>query len=132
MQNTRHLKSVDPVAMSWLFGCHATQSTVERCCLIIFEIHQSLSASKRQTGTHFAPLVTANFWPSGLHRTCSAARLIRRITSDGFQCPSGCKFHTNALRSCEHVTILFCCDQSMDDTSMSCCKVETGVWKVGR
>ena len=36
--------------------------------------------------------------------------------------PAGSSAHTNALRSCEHVTILFVTGcQSMPDTSMSCC-----------
>ena len=68
-----------------------------------------------------APDPTANFCPSWLHFTVSAARLIRRITSDGFHSPSSPKVHTNALRSWLHVTILFVAAlQSMPLTSRSC------------
>mmetsp|Transcript_1856 Transcript_1856/g.8269 ORF Transcript_1856/g.8269 Transcript_1856/m.8269 type:complete len:212 (-) Transcript_1856:496-1131(-) len=42
---TRHLKSVDPVAMSCEDGCQLKQVTVDLCFLTIFETHQSFSCS---------------------------------------------------------------------------------------
>ena len=85
------------------------------CFLIILLTHQSLVVSYVHTGTHLAPDVTANLRPSSDHFTSIAARSTRKITSAGFHeagirivswTVSGSNVHTNALRSCEHDTIL--------------------------
>ena len=77
-------------------------------------------------GTHRAPLATANLSSSGLQRTNVAARLMRSMTSVGFQtvrpvCGSGDCCHTYALRSCEAVTMrLELGAQSIEVMILSC------------
>ena len=77
-------------------------------------------------GTHRAPLATANLSSSGLQRTNVAARLMRSMTSVGFQtvrpvCGSGVCCHTYALRSCEAVTMrLELGAQSIEVMILSC------------
>merc|ERR1712151_822439 len=87
------------------FGCQSRERTVDCRFLMCLDTHQSPSSSNEQIHATLSPVPTANFFSFGAHLTQVADRLIRSNTSDGFHvAPSF--FHTYALRSNPHVTIV--------------------------
>ena len=118
--------------MKQLLGCQAMESTVDLIDLpesghlrMDFDVQPPPapnSSMNWQMQTDFSPLPTANLSPLGDQRTHVAERVSRsstRVGSHLVTSPST-QSHTNALRSCDDVTILLvCADQSTPVMSLS-------------